>query len=95
MKKGVGGVMEGVCWLPLKMAARYKPHLKPLVTDRQKLEKKVQQEGSEHVARFLYGLYNLYNVLSGLYCCIFTAACNYANWIKDSTHTPPHATGTS
>lgn len=48
-------------------------------------EKKAQQEGSEHVARFLYGLYNLYNVLSGLCCCIFTAACSYANWIKDST----------
>lgn len=56
--------MEGVCWLPLKVAARYKP-------------------GSERVARFLYGLYpDLYNVLSGLCCCIFAATVTMLTGLK-------------
>lgn len=36
------------------------------------IEKNVQQDGWECFARFLHGLYSdLYNVLSGLCCCIF------------------------
>lgn len=80
------------CWLPLKIVARCKPHLSLLVTDCWEAEKMYNRKVQSVLLDFCMGCILIYII-----CClaIFTTTCNDDNWIKDSTHILPYATGTS